>query len=122
MNNKKKIAIAAFVVSILSLLPLIILPSSITSAMVVVGVGILFAIAGVILGFIGKSGSKGLSISAIVIGIISCLVLCLSLLGLSVIKSVTDCVDNGDGFSTCTYMGEEIELPNEMLTDDQMKK
>ena len=122
MDNKKKIAVASLTMSLLSLVPVIISPESLTGTMAFVAVGILFAIVGVILGFIGKSASKGLSISGIVIGIISFGFLCMALVGFMAIKNVTDCVDNGDQTSTCNYMGVEIEVPNGMLSEEQMKK
>ena len=122
MKNKKKIAIASLIVSILSLIPLIITPDSLTGTLIFIILGIFMGIIGGILGFIGKSEAKGLSISGIVIGIISCVVLCFSLVGFSVIKDATDCVDNGDETATCNYLGEELEVPTSMLREDQIKK
>lgn len=122
MENKKKFAVASLIFSLLSLIPLIICPDSITGAQIFVIIGIILGIIGAILGFIGKGASKGLAISGIVIGIISCVVLCFSLIGFSAIKDATDCVDNGDGTSTCIYLGEELQVPNSMLREDQIKK
>ncbi len=122
MENKKKIAIASLTMSLLSLVPVIILPDSLTGAQIFIIVGILLALAGAVLGFIGKSASKGLAISGIVIGMISFIILALALVGTFAYKNATDCVDNGNETSTCNYMGQEIEVPNSMLREDQMKK
>lgn len=122
MKNKKKFGVASLIVSILSLIPLVITPDSLTGAQIFVVIGVVLGIIGVILGVIGKSVSKGLSISGIVIGIVSCVILCFSLIGFFVIKDATDCIDNGNETSTCNYFGEEIEVPNSMLREDQMKE
>jgi len=122
MNTKKKLAIASLVASILSLIPNIVLPESLSLAQILIIVCIFIALAGVVLGFIGKSEAKGLSIAGIIIGIISCILLCFSLIGFFGMQNATDCVDNGNGFSTCNYLGQEIEVPNEYLREDQMKK
>lgn len=122
MKNKKKFAIASLILSLLSLVPLIIRPNSLTGAQIFVIVGIFLGIIGAVLGFIGKSASKGLSISGIVIGIISCVILCFSLIGFSVYENATDCVDNGNGTSTCNYSEEEVEVPTSMLREDQKKE
>jgi len=71
MNTKKKLAIASLVASILSLIPNIVLPESLSLAQILIIVCIFIALAGVVLGFIGKSEAKGLSIAGIIIGIIS---------------------------------------------------
>jgi len=122
MNTKKKLAIASLVASILSLIPNIVLPESLSLAQILIIVCIFIALAGVVLGFIGKSEAKGLSIAGIIIGIISCILLCFSLIGFFGMQNATDCVDKGNGFSTCNYLGQEIEVPNEYLREDQMKK
>lgn len=122
MKNKKKFAIASLVMSIVSLIPLIISPNSLNGTLVVVIIAIFVAIVSAIFGFIGKSASKGMAISGIVISIISCVVLCFSLIGFQAIKNATDCVDNGNETSTCNYLGEELEVPNSFLREDQMKK
>ncbi|MGM9877904.1 MAG: hypothetical protein ACI33S_04560 [Bacilli bacterium] len=122
MENKKKFAIASLTLSILSLIPLIISPESLTGAQIIVIVGIILGIIGIVLGFIGKSASKGLAIIGIVIGIISCVILCFSLIGFFSIGKATDCVDNKDGTSTCNYLGQELQVPTTMLREDQMKE
>ncbi len=122
MKNRKKIAIASLTLSLLSLIPAVIFPGSLTGAMIFTIIGIFIAIIGTILGFIGKSASKGLAISGIVIGIISCVYLCWLLIGYFVLKNATDCVDNGNGTSSCNSFGQELEVPNSMLREDQMKK
>lgn len=122
MEKGKKLAIASLVVSIMSLVPIIITPDSLTGAEIFVVVGIFLGVIGIVLGFIGRKEAKGLAISGIVIGIITCVILCISLIGFSAIKNATDCVDNGDETSTCNYMDQDLEVPNSMLREDQMKK
>lgn len=122
MENKKKFAVASLVLSLLSLALLIVLPDSMTGIQVCICIGILLCIVGVILGIVGKDGSKKLAISGIVIGVLSFAVLCFLLVGSMIIKNATDCVDNGDDTSTCKYIGQEINIPNSMLSEEQKNK
>ena len=122
MKNKKNIAIASLVVSILSAATILISPSSMTGTLILIVTGVILAIVGTVLGFIGKKEAKGFAISGIVIGILSCILLCFSLIGVMAIQAATDCVDNGNGVSTCNYLGQELEVPTGMLTEEQMKK
>jgi len=122
VDKNKKFAIASLVMSIISLIPVIISPDSLSGAQIFVIIGIFCAIIAIVLGFLGKSASKGLAISGIVIGVLSCIVLCLAMIGFFGIKSATDCVDNGDETSTCSYLGEELIVPNSMLSEEQFKK
>lgn len=122
MENKKKFAVASLVLSLLSLALLIVLPDSMTGIQVCICIGILLCIVGVILGIVGKDGSKKLAISGIVIGVLSFAVLCFLLVGSMIIKNATDCVDNGDDTSTCKYIGQEINVPNSMLSEEQKNK
>ena len=120
--DKKKMAVASLTLSLVSLIPVVISPNSLTGALIFCIVGIFLGIIGVVLGFLGKSASKGLAISGIIIGIVSCLILCVALVGFAGMANSTDCVDNGDGTATCDFMGEKIEIPTDMLREDQMKK
>ena len=122
MENKKKFAVASLVLSLLSLAPLMVFASSMTGIQVCSCIGILLCIVGVILGIVGKDGSKKLAISGIVIGILSFTVLCFLLVGSMIIKNATDCVDNGDDTSTCKYGGQEINIPNSILSEEQKNK
>ena len=122
MENKKKFAVASLVLSLLSLAPLRVLPDSMKGAQIFVCIGILLGIVGVVLGIVGKSASKKLAISGIVIGAISCAILCFTLVGFMAMENATDCVDNGDGTSTCKYIGQEINVPNSMLSEEQKNK
>ena len=121
MQNKKTLAICSLVLSIISLIPIIITPNSINGAEIFATIGIILAIAATILGFISKKDGKGLAIAGVVIGIISCIILCLSLIGFSAIKKATDCVDNGNDTSTCQFMDQNLEVPNSLLREDQKK-
>ena len=122
MKNKKKFAVTSLVLSLLSLVPLIVLPDSMTGIQICICIGIILGIVGIVLGVVGKSASKKLAISGIVIGAISFAILCLMVFGLSVAMNATDCVDNGDNTSTCKYRGEEINIPNSMLSEEQKNK
>lgn len=122
MKNKKNFAVASLILSLLSLIPLIITPDSLTGAKIFAIIAIFLGIAGIVLGFIGKSTSKGLSISGIILGIISCIILFTSLMGLLMIEKVTNCIDNGNGTSTCSYLEQQIEVSNSLLREDQIKK
>ena len=122
MSKKKRMAKASLVLSIISLIPLIINLNNLIAAEVLIIVGIIIAIVSVILGFTAKSEAKGLSIAGIIVGIFSLIVLCITLMGFLAIKNVKDCVDKGNNTATCSYMGQEIEVPIPYLTEEQMKK
>lgn len=122
VDKKKKIAICSFIMSLVSLIPAIILPDSLIGAEIFIIIGMLLAIAAIVLGFVGKSGAKGFSIAGIVIGIVSLIVLCLSIIGILGMKSAKNCVDKGNGMATCEYMGQEVEVPTTYLTEEQMKR
>ncbi len=121
-NNKKTLAIVALVLAILSLCPFVLGFETIKATMILECVALLFGACAAVLGFVSKKDAKGMAIAAIVIGIISVVFVGLSLLGLAAMSKATDCVDNGDGFATCQYMGQELEIPTDYLTEDQMKK
>ncbi len=42
----------------------------------------------------------------------------ISLLGIYAYKNSKDCVDNGNGTSTCYFENEKIKVPNEFLKDE----
>ncbi len=120
--SKKNMATASLVLSLVSVIPLIIGPDSLSGQMIFSIVGIIFGIIAIVLGFIGKSESKGKAIAGIVIGIISTVVLCFALVGFNAIKGATDCVDQGNGISKCKLYGEDFEVPTSFLTEEQKKK
>lgn len=121
MKNKKVFGILALVLALLPIVAMFFINDlSILKTFIVVS--ILLEIAAVVCGFIGKKEAKGLSIAGIVIGIIGTILLCFALIGFSAFESATDCVVKGDGIAVCNYMGQEIEVPVEMLSEDQMKK
>ena len=115
--NKKKLAIASLVLAICSIIPMIVGPNTLNGMLTFCLIGVGLAIAAVILGFIGKSASKGMGITGIVIGIISGLLLSFTIIGIAGMKNVTNCVDQGNGTSKCELYGQEVEIPNEYLTD-----
>lgn len=120
--NKKSMATASLVLSIISIIPLIVGPDSLNGQMIFAIIGVVFAIVAIILGFIGKSEKKGMAIAGIVIGIITTVLLCLAIVGFNAMKDVTDCVDQGNGNSMCKLYGEDIEVPTSFLTEEQKKK
>ena len=63
-----------------------------------------------------------MGIAGIVIGSVSTILMIFSLLGIYAYKNSKDCVDNGNGTSTCYFRNEKIKVPNEFLKDEQMKK
>ena len=121
-GNKKTLAIVALVLAILSLMPYVVAFDTLKENMILYGVAILLGVCGAVLGFISKKDAKGMAITAIVIGILSAVLFCFALLGLSFMTKATDCVDKGDGIAVCQFMGQELEVPTDFLTEDQMKK
>ena len=122
MKNKRKMAIASIVLSVVSLPPFVIAPEKIEVAQLFIVICVLIAIVGAILGYISKKDGKGLSIAGIVVGIISCILLIISLIGFLLFSKVSDCVDNGDDTATCQYAGQTVNVPINYLTDEQMKR
>ncbi len=122
MKKDRRLAVASLVLALIALIPFIYLPSNIKVAMAIVVICILVAVVGVVLGFLGKKQDKGIAIAGTIIGFVAIFILCITLFGLVVIKDAKDCVVKDDEVSTCEYMGQEIEIPNVLLTDDQMKE
>ena len=75
MKNRKNLAIVSLVLAILPVFVFIFDMPTLTSEMVFVLVGILVAIASIILGILGIKGSKEMSITAIVISAIAIVIL-----------------------------------------------
>jgi hypothetical protein len=48
--------------------------------------------------------------------------LSLSLAGFALMSKAEDCVDNKNGTATCQVMGQEMEIEDMFLTEDQYKK
>ena len=120
--NKKSLAIASLVLAIVSLIPLILSPDTLSAASTFALIGVFIAIAAIVLGFIGKSASKGFGIAGIVIGVIAAGLLGLAVLGFGAMKNATNCVDLGNGMSKCEYAGQELEMPTPYVTEEQKKK
>ena len=119
--NKKFLGVASLVLAIISLVPFIVVPDTLSGAKTFIIVAIALAVLAIVLGFVGKKESKGLSIAGIIIGFISAILMSFSLIGYVGIEKASDCVDNGDGTSNCKYMGEDLEgVPNIYLREDQM--
>ena len=120
VKNKKTFGILSLILAIISLIPIIFVPDSLNGAQIFTTVALILAIMAVVFGFIGKKDSKGMSIAAIIIGIISTIVMILALFGFLMYSKVTDCIDNGNGTSTCMFGGQEMEVPTSYLEESQM--
>ena len=120
--DKKKMGVLSLVLSLVSFATLLIPSRNLSVVIVIVIVGIILAVAGVVLGFKAKSEAKGLSVAGIIIGIISAGALLLALVGFFAVKNVTDCVDKGNGTATCTYANQQISVPTDYLKSSQYKK
>ena len=120
--NKKSIAIASLILAIISLVPMIFAPNSLDGAIIYTIVFIIIAVVAVILGFVGKSASKGLGVAGIVIGMISVVLLGLAVFGYFGMKNATNCVDQGNGTYKCELLGQETEVPASFVREDQIKK
>ena len=77
--DKKKMGVLSLVLSLVSFATLLIPSRNLSVVMVIAIVGIILAVAGVVLGFKAKSEAKGLSVAGIIIGVISALALFLAL-------------------------------------------
>lgn len=123
VKSKKTMAITSIVLSIISLLGVFFEFDSLTLIKVIIGICILVAIIGIILGFISKKEEKKLSTAGIVVGFISFGLLVLTLMGIVLIENnAKNCVDNGKGISTCEYLGEELEVKTSWLREEQNER
>ena len=112
----------SLILSIISLISSIFNPSPLILSEIFVFVGLILAIAGIVLGFLSVKEVKGMSIASICIGFISVVLLLLCFLGLVVIGSVKNCVDQKNGKSMCEFSGTEIEVSNTFLRENQKQK
>lgn len=92
--NKKFLGVASLVLAIISLVPFIVVPDTLSGAKTFIIVAIVLAVLAIVLGFVGKKESKGLSIAGIIIGFISAILMAFSLIGYVGIEKASDCVDN----------------------------
>lgn len=141
MENKKNLmSIVSLVAVIVALIILVVWPDGDT-ATIGLGITILVSIVAIVCGFIGKSQikktkekGKGLALTAIILGFIACILAAYTMFILSAIKDVnfndtticpkaSDCVDNGDGTSTCSFQGVyDVPCSTKNLTSEQFKK
>ncbi len=122
IKSKKDMAKISLILSIISLISSIFNPSPLILSEIFVFVGLILAIAGIVLGFLSVKEVKGMSIASICIGFISVVLLLLCFLGLVVIGSVKNCVDQKNGKSMCEFSGTEIEVSNTFLRENQKQK
>ena len=122
MNKKKNLAIISLALSIIAFIPAFILPKSLEASQIFCLVFILIALIGIILGFLSRKEAKPIAVSGIVFGILAIILLGVIMFALFQIKNTKDCIDNGDGSATCEIWDDEIKLPIEYLTEEQLKK
>ena len=138
-KGNNKLAVASLVLAVLAALVMVFWPDDTANTgcllMVVCGIA---AVVCAIVSYSqikkSKEEGKGMATAGLIIGII------MALLGLMVVfmfeaikdvsfndqvycKQVTNCVDNGNGTSTCLFM-DQLEMPctTEYLTETQFKK
>lgn len=143
MKKNNMMALLSIVISIISLLVSILWPDG-STLMIGCSICIILAIASIIFGFIGrkqikKSSEKGssLALAGIIVSFIIIVWTSLALFGFMAMKDISytdvalcpmdnyvnDCVDNGDGTSTCMYAKVyEIPCSTNVLKDNQFKK
>ena len=63
-----------------------------------------------------------MALAGIIIGFIAIVLFALELIGIKGMTEAKNCVDQGNGTAICEFMGKELEVPMEYLTEDQMKK
>ena len=120
--NKKLMGTLSLVFAVLSVILVFIPSKSLDTAMIITAVGVLIAVVGAVLGFIGKKENKGMALAGIIISIISFIVLVLALVGFAGMKNATDCVEKSDGVYNCKLFDQDIEIPGEYLREDQKVK
>ncbi len=139
-KGNNKLAVASLVLVTVAVLIMLFWPDVDTVSIACALIG-LCGVAAVVCGEVGKSQikkskeeGKGMATAGLIIGII------MAILGLMIVfmfeaikdisfndqvycKQVTNCVDNGNGTSTCLFM-DELEMPctTEYLTETQFKK
>lgn len=141
MKKYNKLSIISLIMLIMPIIVVIVTPDKYTiPAYIVI---ILILVITIVLGFISKfkikkeqSRGKVLSLIAIIVGFIMLFYAGLSLAGFMAMnnidfndavicnqdKMVKDCIDNGDGTSTCKYEGIDIPCSTNLLKDNQIKK
>ena len=135
-------SILSLVLSIVSLAISFVWPD-VNTVTIMCTICLLFAIAGIIMGFMGRKQiktsnekGKGLALAGIIIGFISAIFNGMAIFGSIAMKNIDyndmslctmdnvtkDCVDNGDGTSTCKYMNSyEIPCSTDKLKESQFK-
>lgn len=122
MKNKKSFAIASLVLSITSIVLYVFgVSESLKTTMIVVGISACIAIVGIVLGVIGRKEGKGFSIAGIIIGVLSFILLSMTLLSLYMLKEATNCVETENGTAICELLGTEVEIPINYLNEEQKR-
>lgn len=143
MKKNNLMTILSFVASILGLIIALIWPDGDTAVMGI-SISIVIAIIGIVLGFVGKKKiktthekGKGLALAGIILGFVNIIWCGLVLLSLIVTQDINyndatictmdnmtkNCIDNGDGTSTCRYNDVyDVPCSTDKLKDTQFKK
>ena len=142
MKNKKNLmSIISLITVIIALILFVFWPDNSDTAILGLSIIILISVGAVVCGFIGKSQikktnekGKGLALTAIILGFIIIIWSAYSIFIYNAIKDinfndsticpkVSDCVDNGDGTSACTFQKvSDVPCSTENLTSEQFKK
>lgn len=142
MQKNNVSSMLSLVIALISLIAVIFFPEN----LVIVGASIciIIAVISIVLGFVGRKQikssnekGKGLALAGIIIGFVTVIWSGLGIFGFLAMQDINfndsslcpmdnyvkDCVDNGDGTSTCKYM-EQLEIPcsTDKLKDSQFKK
>lgn len=119
--NKKTCAILSLVLAILPVIVLF-LNVSLSTLKTITLIAIVVEIAAIVLGFVSKKEAKGMAIAGIIIGFLVIVLFAFELIGIKGMTEAKNCVDQGNGTAICEFMGKELEVPMQYLTEDQMKK
>lgn len=118
--KKKIFPILCLVFATLSLIALLIPTNTFVVAIVDVVSGIVLGVCSIIFGMIGFKENKVLSIIGIIGSFILVCIMFLALLGYIMFSKATDCIDLGTGYATCQVFGEELDIPTNLLREDQL--
>ena len=143
MKKNNLMTILSFVASILGLIIALIWPDGDTAIMGV-SIATVIGIIGVVLGFVGKKKikttqekGKGFALAGIIIGFIDIVWCGLAIFSFIAIQDINyndatictmdnmtkNCIDNGDGTSTCRYSDVyDVPCSTDKLKDTQFKK
>lgn len=143
MKKTNSLAVVSFVISLCAIIFMLVWPDG-DGVILASSLGSVAAITGTVIGFVAKkkikiSGEKGngIALAGIIIGIISAIFGIMSFLGFIAMQDINyndanlcpmdnltkDCIDNGDGSSTCRYMDVyDVPCSTDKLKGSQFKE